>query len=246
MAGVPAPRSHEPEDGEGHDAGGRRGARDAKNCASGARRSIPVPLVELEPRAVREQIEQVELETSLAAVRNARVEVPPRDVVSARLDGDGSKGNVDTAHLVAEPRPPGALEAFLELFVVSAGADHGHGVHGGLLFAQALRELEAAFGPLGRLLSPHGTGAPHCEVGVGPGELRARWQPFEQGDCLSRTTLRFRRPSGAPEEVGETSQCVSFLQSAAECTTELECLLQDGNAFVVLIGEVAGLGGALE
>lgn len=117
---------------------------------------------------------------------------------------------------------------------------------GDLGIVQALRKRECAPGPGDRFLRARCGAAGRREVGIRHGELPTRRQAFEQSDGVPSRTLRFRGPAGAPDELREPAERVALPEPVAHHPAALERFLERRDSNVVLIGQVARVGLALE
>src|SRR5205085_6923428 len=114
------------------------------------------------------------------------------------------------------------------------------------LVADPLCELERTSRPLARLAAAVGATAAVRERRVRQCELAARRQRLEQVDRLARAARRLRRSSRAPEEVRKPGEHVALPQPVVFGAMDLERVLERGDAFVVMVGDVARLGLPLE
>jgi hypothetical protein len=101
--------------------------------------------------------------------------------------------------------------------------------------AQGNRFPRARCGPVGRR-----------EVGVRHRELAARRKALEQIDRVPSPTLRLRGSAGAPDELREATERVPLSELVALYPAVLERFLERRDSFVVLIGQIARVGLALE
>jgi hypothetical protein len=135
-----------------------RGALDAKHRRSGVGRIGPATLVELQPCPKGEQIEQEEIETSLAAIPDSGLEVVARRRVAARDDCCLGEQHVCPRDLLGEPVSPRDLETLLEPHGAAGAqggdAERGESVDGDLRLFETVRKLQRASGPAGRFLRP--------------------------------------------------------------------------------------------
>ena len=128
----------------------------------------------------------------------------------------------------------------------TVNADRGERVDSDLVVVKVLGEVERAPAPRDRLLRARCSAAGRREVGVCPGELTARRQGLEQSDRVPSRLLRLRGPAGAPDELREPTQRIPLPEPVAQQPAALERFLERPDSFVVLIGQVARVGLALE
>jgi hypothetical protein len=210
----------------------------------------PAALVELQARAVGEQVAPIALQASIAAVVHPRLQVAGREAVAAGRDGRSDEQEVGARDLLGEPGSSCELEAVLELVLPPlpelAGTDRGERMDGDLGVVEALRQLQRPAGPAHRLLRPRRGRTGRGEVRVGHGELASRRERLKEHDRLAGRLLGFRGAAGAPEDLRAPAERVALLQPLTELPSALERVLDRRDRRVVLVGQVARVGAALQ
>src|SRR2546426_717452 len=173
------------------DAECRRGARNAKHRRGGVGCVGPSPLVERMAGEIPEKVEAVELEPTLAAVGDPRVEMPACLGMAAILDGARDEPVEDPSRVVVQPRVPGADLALLERFTALSYGESRLGKDGNLGVVELFGQRERAPAPGKVLLIAGCTGTQKGEVQIRRGELSTRlrrdvYERPERSRCRER------------------------------------------------------------
>ncbi len=152
-----------------------------------------------------------------------------------------------SADALLQPGNLRALEGLLEKTLIGrAGPDRPERVDRGLAVPHGLRKLERALGPGDCLLRTSIGRAVRGKVGVRDRKLAARWQVFQQRDRLPGAAVGLRNATGTPEELRETAEIVTLLERLAERPPTAERFFERRNSLVVLVGDEARFGAALQ
>ena len=236
---VAAARSHQCEHAECPDPWRGRRAVNPQHRLGRVGRLVPEPLVELEAGAQREQVELGQLEAPFLAVVESLPQVTAGLPIAAVEQGGGRENRQSLRDVTRKSRSARPLER-------SVDREHQQRVHRDRLVPHSLCEFEGARSPLG----PFGDSASPMQLNASTRirlrELTSRRKRFEQAHRLARPALRFLGPARAPEEVRKAAQHVTLTQPVPLGSVDLERMLERGDAFVVLVGQVAGVGLTLE
>ena len=189
----------------------------------------------------------MKLVASLAAVGEARLEVPTRVGEPSTLDRDCRNRDVGVTCPADEPFVHRLLHIPLEHRVVAAArGDRQLRKERELSVAEALRQHEPARAPREPLVRPRRRGGEEAEVGIRRPELAARRQGLEQSPRVPAGTIRFGDAAGTPEELREPAKRIAFTELVAHLATAFDGFFESCDALVVLVGDQALAGAPLE